>query len=303
MTPEAALTWQPQHPVNVRGTLGPLRRGRGDPTFRGGEDGVWRTTVMPTGPATYRVWQHGLHEVHGEAWGAGADEAVASLPEMLGGRDDASTFVPGHPLLEQSLRAHPGLHPARTGRVMEALIPAVLEQKVTGKEAMRAYRVLVQQFGTPAPGPAPEGMVVPPTPEVWRRIPSWDWQRAGVDPKRARTILNATRYAARLEEAVGMEREAAQARLQALPGIGVWTAAEISSRALGDADALSVGDFHVAAFVGWALLGHPIDDDEMVALLEPWRPHRWRVVRLLEVSGASKPRFGPKLTIQDHRRH
>jgi 3-methyladenine DNA glycosylase/8-oxoguanine DNA glycosylase len=287
----------------VRRTLGPLRRGRADPTYRSGQDGVWRTSQMATGPVTYRVHQRGAHEVHAQAWGPGAEEAIAWMPELLGGRDDPTGFAPVHPLLEQAHRAHPGLRVARTGRVMEALVPAVLEQKVTGQEALRAYRLLVTRFGSPAPGPAPEGMAVPPTAEGWRRIPSWEWHRAGVDPKRSRTICEATRYATRVEETVGMDREAAEARLRALPGIGVWTAAEIASRALGDADALSVGDYHLAAFVGWALLGRPVDDDGLLELLEPWRPHRYRVVRLLELSGASKPRFGPRLTIQDHRRH
>ena len=144
-------------------------------------------------------------------------------------------------------------------------------------------------------------MRVPPPAEVWRRIPSWDWHRAGVGPQRARTVLAASRLADRLEEAVGLEPAAALARLRAVPGIGEWTAAEIAQRALGDGDALSVGDYHLAGFVGWALIGRPLDDAGMVELLEPWRPHRYRVVRLLEISGASKPRFGPRMAIQDHR--
>lgn len=304
VTPDAALSWEPAHPVDVARTLGPMRRGPGDPTYARGEDGaVWRTAHPTSGPATYRVWQRGLHEVHAQAWGPGADEVIAHLPVELGALDDPAGFTPGHPLLERAMRSHPGIRMARTGRVMEALVPAVLEQKVTGKEALRAYRLLVRQFGTPAPGPAPGAMVAPPTAETWRRVPSWDWHRAGVDPKRSRTICEATRYASRIEETAGMDHAAARARLMALPGIGVWTAAEVGQRALGDPDAISVGDYHLAAFVGWALIDRPVDDAGMEELLEPWRGHRQRVVRLLEVSGASKPRFGPKMTVQDHRRH
>jgi 3-methyladenine DNA glycosylase/8-oxoguanine DNA glycosylase len=98
-----------------------------------------------------------------------------------------------------------------------------------------------------------------------------------------------------------MDPTAANRRLSAVPGIGVWTAAEVAQRALGDGDAVSVGDFHLSAFVGWALAGRPLDDDGMVELLERWRPHRYRVVRLLECSGVTKPRFGPRMTVQDHR--
>jgi 3-methyladenine DNA glycosylase/8-oxoguanine DNA glycosylase len=264
---------------------------------------VWRTTWTADGPATYRVSQRGLHEIACAAWGPGAERVVAGLADLLGGRDDLAGFDPGHPLLREAHARHPGLRVPRTGQVMEALVPAVIEQKVTGKQAFAGFRALVLRFGAPAPGPAPDGMRVPPPAEVWRRIPSWEWHRAGVDPQRSRTVCAATRVAARLEEAVGMPAAEAARRLSAVPGVGAWTVAETAQRALGDADALSVGDYHLSAYVGWALLGRPLDDAAMVELLEPWRPHRFRVVRLLECSGFRKPRFGPRLTVQDHRRH
>lgn len=300
----AQTTWRPRLPVDVRRTLSPLRRGAGDPTHRVTDDGaVWRTTLLPAGPATMRLTQRGLHEVTCEAWGAGAAEAVAGVPDLLGGRDDLTGFEPRHPLLAEAHSRHPGLRVPRTGRVVEALVPAVLEQKVTGKEARDAFRRLVLAHGTPAPGPAPAGMRVPPSAEAWRHIPSWEWHRAGVGPQRSRTVCLAMRSAGRLEEAVGMDRDDAARRLSAVTGIGPWTVAEVAQRALGDTDALSVGDFHLSQYVGWSLAGRPLDDDGMVQLLEAWRPHRYRVVRLLEVSGAGKPRFGPRLTIQDHRAH
>jgi 3-methyladenine DNA glycosylase/8-oxoguanine DNA glycosylase len=294
--------WRPRLPVDVRLTLAPLRRGAGDPTHRVELDGaVWRTTRTAAGPATYRLSQRGLHEIACTAWGPGAQEVVAGIADLLGGRDDPAGFEPAHPLLRDSATRHPGLRIPRSGQVMEALVPAVLEQKVTGKQARDSWRWLLRGYGEPAPGPAPVGMRVPPPADVWRNVPSWDWHRAGVDPRRAGTIVLAARVAGRLEEAVGMAPEAAARRLSAVQGIGPWTVAEVQQRALGDADALSVGDYHLAGFVGWALVGRPLDDDGMVELLEPWRPHRYRVVRLLECSGAVKPRFGPRLTIQDHR--
>jgi 3-methyladenine DNA glycosylase/8-oxoguanine DNA glycosylase len=300
--PDAQTVWRPQIAVDVVRTLAPLRRGRGDPTHRLSEDGaLWRTSAMSTGSVSYRLTQRGLHEVRCQAWGDGAAELVAGLPDLLGGRDLAADFEPGHPLLTRTAALVPGLRVPRTGRVVEALVPAVLEQKVTGKQARAAFRWLVLRHGTPAPGPAPDGMRVPPTPEVWRRVPSWEWHRAGVDPKRSRTVCEAVRVAPRLEETVGMAPADAVRRLCAVPGIGVWTAAEVAQRALGDTDAVSVGDYHLSQFVGWLLVGRPLDDDSMVELLEPWRPHRYRVVRLLECSGVSKPRFGPRMTVQDHR--
>jgi 3-methyladenine DNA glycosylase/8-oxoguanine DNA glycosylase len=182
--------------------------------------------------------------------------------------------------------------------VLEALVPAVLEQRVYGKDARRAWRMLVTKYGAPAPGPAPAHMRVPPPGEVWRRIPSWEFHLANVDPGRARTIVGCAQRADSLERLVGRTPEQARAALMSLPGVGEWTAAEIAQRAFGDADALSVGDYHVAKMVGWSLLGRPIDDPAMVELLEPIRPHRHRAVRLLEVSGlAVNPRFGPRQPI------
>ena len=298
-------TWRPQLPVDVRRTLSPLRRGGGDPTHRVTEDGaVWRTTPDAERARTYRLQQRGPHEVEAEAWGPGADEAVAGVPDLLGGRDTAEGFEPRHPLLADSAARHPGLRVPRTGRVVEALVPAVLEQKVTGKEARDSFRRLVLRFGSAAPGPAPDGMAVPPSAEGWRHVPS-----LGVAPRRRRPASAPARSAWRCGWPPGWSRPSAwrradaERRLTAVPGIGAWTVAEIAQRALGDTDALSVGDYHLSQYVGWSLAGRPLDDDGMVELLEPWRPHRYRVVRLLECSGATKPRFGPRLTIQDHRAH
>jgi 3-methyladenine DNA glycosylase/8-oxoguanine DNA glycosylase len=229
---------------------------------------------------------------------------VAGLPDLLGARDDPTGFEPRHPLLREANRRHPGLRVPRTGRVFEALVPAVLEQKVTGRQARAAWRWLVNRYGEPAPGPVPPGMRLPPGAEVWRRIPSWDWHFAGVEPSRSATIVACSRVASRLEECVEMTAADAERRLRRIPGVGVWTAAEVAQRALGNADALSLGDYHLAGFVGWSLLGRPLDDDGMVEFLQAWRPHRYRVVRLLEMSPeARKPRFGPRMTIQDHRRN
>jgi 3-methyladenine DNA glycosylase/8-oxoguanine DNA glycosylase len=201
------------------------------------------------------------------------------------------------------LRLHPGVRIPRSRRVFESLVPAVLEQKVTGKEARGSWVQLLRRYGEPAPGPVPTGLRVPPSPAVWGQIPSWDWHRAAVDPRRMRTVLAAARVASRLEETVTMGREDAMRRLTAVPGVGEWTAAEVAVRALGDTDAVSVGDYHLASLVGWALTGRPVDDDGMLALLAPWRPQRAKVVRLIELSGVAKPRFGPRMTVQDHRAH
>ncbi|MFE3441627.1 DNA-3-methyladenine glycosylase family protein [Nocardia sp. NPDC059180] len=291
--------------VDLSHTLSPLRRGPGDPCYQVTRDGAhWLTARMPEGPVTYRLVQAGPCAVDARAWGAGATEFLDRLPWMLCLDEDLSGFDPTHPKIVEAHRRHPGLRMLRTGLVFEALVPAVLEQKVHTVSAHASWRRLVRQFGTTPPGPAPDGMRVAPDADGWRRIPSWTFHRANVGPQRSQTIVRAARVAESLERCTEMEPAAAARLLRSVPGIGEWTVAEISQRAFGDADALSVGDFHLAAIVGWTLLGRPIDDAAMVEYLEPLRPHRYRSVRLLSVSGqAHKPKFGPRTPITDHSWH
>jgi 3-methyladenine DNA glycosylase/8-oxoguanine DNA glycosylase len=190
----------------------------------------------------------------------------------------------------------------RSGRVLEALVPAVLEQKVTGMEARRSWRELLRRFGSAAPGPAPAGMRVVPEPREWAAIPSWEWHRAGVGPQRSATVVRVARVAGRLEECVDLTLADADRRMRAVNGVGVWTSAETAQRALGDADAVSVGDFHLPRLVGFALAGErDADDTRMLELLAPFRPHRYRVVRLLEHVGPRPERRGPRFAPRDYR--
>ena len=290
-------------PVSPAFTLSPLRRGGGDPCYLVAADGaIWRTSLMRTGPVSARIVRSGIHTIGCEIWGSGAEEFADGFPALMGADDDGSGFAPEEPTIAEAYRRVPHLRLGRTGRVLESLIPAVIEQRVAGKDAFRAWRILVTKFGSPAPGPAPSRMRVPPAAEVWRRIPSWEFHLANVDPGRARTVVGCAQRADALERQVNRPTEEARAALTSLPGVGIWTAAETAQRAFGDADALSIGDYHLANVVGSTLLGHRIDDDAMVELLAPLRPHRHRAVRLLEVSGlARNPRFGARQAIPNLR--
>jgi 3-methyladenine DNA glycosylase/8-oxoguanine DNA glycosylase len=187
---------------------------------------------------------------------------------------------------------------------MEALVPAILEQKVPGVEAQRAWRILLAKFGTPPPGPAPRGMRVFPEPKTWRRIPSWEWHRAGVEGIRAQTIVTAASVSDSLERLLAQTHEEADRKLRTIAGIGQWTSAEARQRAAGDPDAVSVGDFHLPKIVGWVLAGREqTDDAAMLELLAPYAGHRHRVARLAELSGlGGPPRRGPRLPVRDYRR-
>jgi 3-methyladenine DNA glycosylase/8-oxoguanine DNA glycosylase len=296
----ASLVWHPPFTLDLRRTLAPLRRGGGDPTCRVEGESFWRTALTPVGPGTVRLRQRGL-AVHADAWGEGAQWLLDGVPDLCGASDDPDAFESHHVLVAESARRVPGLRLPRCRLVTEMAVGAVLEQKVTGVEARRAWRWLVLRHGTAAPGPAPRGMRVAPTPGRWKRIPSWDWHRAGVDPKRSRTAIAVASVASALERTVELSGTEAGKVLQQVPGVGPWTAAEVVQRAHGCPDSVSVGDYHLAAFVGWALLGHPLDDEGMLAELACYAGQRQRAVRFLECSGARKPRFGPRMTIEDHR--
>lgn len=309
--PGRTRTWVPGVALDLGLVLGPLRRGPGDPTFRAAPDGsVWRACRTPAGPGTLRVaLRDGV--VRGEAWGPGAEWLLEQLPELLGAADDPEAFAPRHRIVALARHRRPGLRLTRTGLVMESLIPSVLEQKVTADEAYRAWRLLVRKFGEPAPGPAGvagvsgvsggrQGLFVVPSARDWALIPSWEWHRAGVDNKRASTILRAVRVAGRLEEAVALDPERARARLELVVGVGPWTSAEVVQRSHGAADAVTVGDLHLPGIVGFALAGdRDADDEVMLSLLEPYAGQRHRVARLILLSGRTPGRRAPRMYKRD----
>ncbi|MFC0602768.1 DNA-3-methyladenine glycosylase family protein [Streptomyces palmae] len=304
----------PKGDLHLGLALGPLRRGPGDPAFRVGSDGaVWRASRTPDGPGTIRIARDGA-EVVAEAWGPGGPWLLDGLPALLGADDDPSVFVPRHRLVHEAHRRYPGLRLCRTGLVLESLIPSILEQKVTSDEAYRGWRLLLQRFGEPAPGPASEDsggggrggvsgrLRVMPDPRGWAMIPSWEWHKAGVDAKRAETVIRAARAARRLEEAAGMPSAEAAARLRLIPGIGPWTAAETLQRSNGCPDAVTVGDLHLPGIVGYALTGQRgLDDAAMLELLEPYAGQRHRAARLVLLSGRVPERRAPRFSVRDFR--
>jgi 3-methyladenine DNA glycosylase/8-oxoguanine DNA glycosylase len=269
--------WVPDGPLDLGLTLGPLRRGPGDPAFQVAPDGaVWRASRTPAGPGTLRVAAV-AGAVDAEAWGPGADWLLSGLPALLGADDNPSAFTARHRLVHEAHRRHPGLRLTRTGLVLESLIPSILEQKVTADEAYRAWRLLLRRHGEPAPGPA-DTMRVMPDPRSW-------------------ALIRAVRAAARLQEAAAMASAEASRRLQAILGIGPWTAAETLQRANGDPDAVTVGDFHLPNIVGYALTGERRSDDAaMLALLAPYAGQRHRAARYILLGGRIPPRRGPRFT-------
>jgi 3-methyladenine DNA glycosylase/8-oxoguanine DNA glycosylase len=287
----------------VSAILGRHRRGAGDPTYCIDPQGAhWRGLRTPEGPATLRIEARPSEgAVYAEAWGPGASWVLASVPDLLGDADDVSGFDPVHPVLVEAWRRNGHWRQGRSGLVLESLVPAILEQKVTGQEAFAGFRMLVHRYGERAPGPGPElRLWVQPNAETLRAIPSWEWLTMHVDHARSRAIVTAARVAESLERTLDVPHDEADRRLRSLPGIGVWTSAETRARAHGDPDAVSFGDWHVAKDIGWALAGRPFDDVELEEFLEPWRPHRGRVQSLVLLAGLHRPRHGPRMAPRTH---
>jgi 3-methyladenine DNA glycosylase/8-oxoguanine DNA glycosylase len=297
----AERTWDAGRPLDLRATLRPLVRGTHDPAHRFDQTGrFWWACRTPDGPGTLTLTARD-GRVHAQAWGAGAAWLLERVPTLLGDGDDWSQLdVSAVPVLHDVHRTHPGVRLPATGLVLDALVPAVLEQKVTGQEARRSWRLLLTRFGEPAPGPAT--LRVPPPAAVLLDLPTWEWHRLGVDLKRQRTIRAAASVASRMEEAAHLPHAAAEARLAYVPGIGPWTVAETLQRAVGHPDAVSVGDYHLPNMVVHLLTGRARGTDaEMLELLGAWPGQRQRVMRLVELAGIPAPRYGPRFHYTDIR--
>jgi 3-methyladenine DNA glycosylase/8-oxoguanine DNA glycosylase len=301
------LGGDPARGFDLRAVLGLHVRGAGDPTMRVAAGAAIRASVTPDGPGAIDLRVAG-GEVHARAWGPGAAWLMARVPALLGLDDDDTGFVPvHHPFVASLARRRGRVRLGRTGAVWEALLPAIIEQRITGTEAWRNFRRLVRACGNPAPGPLP--LFLPPTAEAVAALPTWRLVALGIEPRRAALLRRAAREAPRVEALAAAARlpggggaGAANlaAVLRSMPGIGPWTAAEVTLRALGDPDAVSIGDAHLAHVVAFALTGRPRGtDEEMLELLAPWVGHRARVVRLLEGAGIMPPRFGPRVAPRD----
>jgi 3-methyladenine DNA glycosylase/8-oxoguanine DNA glycosylase len=295
------------NPIDLRTALGLLVRGAGDPTMRVAAGAAIRASVTPDGPGAIEIRLAGPI-VQATAWGPGAARLLDGLHALLGLDDNDTGFDPTlHPVVAGLARRRGRPRLGRTTAVWEALLPAILEQRITGTEAWRNHRRLVRAHGEPAPGPL--GLVLPPTPAAIAALASWRLIELGIEPRRGTLLRRIAREAARYEAlgeparspgGGGAGAPALAAALLRNPGIGPWTAAEVTARALGDPDAVSVGDAHLSNVVAFALTGRARGtDEEMLGLLAPWAGHRARVVRLLETSGIVPPRFGPRVAPRD----
>jgi 3-methyladenine DNA glycosylase/8-oxoguanine DNA glycosylase len=287
---------RPALAVDLALTLGPLRRGPSDPTMQIDSQGAfWRATRTPLGPATARFAERATG-IDVDAWGPGAEWVIAHSPELLGGCDSVEGFAP-EGRLRALHRRLVGLRITRSRAVYEALVPTICGQRVTWVEAQASYRRMTRAWGEAAPGP--EGLLLVPSPDVLALRPSHELRALGVELKRMATLRAVARRAAQLEKVADMPPSRARACLETVPGIGPWTSAHVALVALGDADAVPLGDDSLPHLVSFAFTGEPRGNDaRMIELLSPFAGHRGRVIRLLLASGLRVPRFGPRRPIR-----
>lgn len=283
-----------RRPLDLRLTLAPCRIGRGDPCTKLKSDEAFRATRTPDGPATLHLRVDGP-ELRAAAWGDGAEWALGQVPELVGQGDDPD-FPTDDPLIRDLQTRIPGLRIGATRRVLEAIVPAVCAQKVSPYEAKRAYRQIVEALGEPAPGAPGIDLLLPPDARTLASTGYHDLHPLGLERSRADVVRRSAARAATVESVVDDPPELAEQRLRSIAGLGVWTSARVREAALGDPDAVPVGDAALKHLVSFVFTGERRGTDaQMIELLEPFRGNRGRVLRLLKAAGLGPPRhdLGP----------
>ena len=297
--PSAAGLVLPLQGADLDGTLRLLGMLPRDPTLRLRPGHLERATVTPEGTATLLVrWAGDTATVR--AVGDGAAWLLARAPVALGCLDDASGFAPQEQPLRDLWRRHRGDRIPRTSTLWHDLAWFVVQQRVRREDADAQWARLVTACGTPAPGA--EGLLAPPDAATVARLPYAQLHALGLERRRAQALVEAARAVVRLQHLVDDPFEEVEPHLRRVPGIGPWTSSCLATHTWGCADRVVEGDDGIPSLVAWVLAREArADDARMLQLLEPYRPHRARVVRLALRSGLRPPRFGPRRPAHDIR--
>ncbi|MEM7093063.1 MAG: DNA-3-methyladenine glycosylase 2 family protein [Actinomycetota bacterium] len=290
MTPDATAE-RTIDGIDLRSTLRFPTLLTGDPCSRLGAASFERATWTPEGAASIRVrWTQKPEAVaSADAWGDGAAWLIERLDGLLGLDDDLTGFAPDTSALRAVWEQNTGLRVCRTGTVWHDVAWLILQQRVRFEDAASAWRAMTYDLGEPAPGPL--DLKLPAPAERIAALPYDAFHRFGIERSRAENLIRAAREMPRVVPRVDSPFEEVAPRLQAIRGIGPWTLAGLESMTWGSSDAVIVGDVGIPGLVCW-FLGRERngDDARMLELLEPYRPHRYRILQLAFASGARVPR-------------
>lgn len=292
--------------ADVGATLACYQHGPGDPTTwlettgRGPRAGgrFVRATWTPDGPATLSLRWAGDGSIDTESFGPGAAWLARQAPAMVGATDPEHLLEAAeHPVVAAAARANRHLRIGASGDLYHELLPFVIEQRITAVEAHRQWQRLCIDLGEPAPGPFAR-LLLPPAPDVLARQPSWWFHPRGIERKRAEPLIEIGRHAAKFWAWATAGPDEAARKLALLRGVGPWTIGSVLGPALGDPDAVPVGDFHFKNVISHQLAGRARGTDEqMLELLAPYAGQRGRVLRHVVRHGGAAPKFGPKQRI------
>ena len=289
-----------QHPYDLQMTVAYNRTDKA-PARQGSGGWFWRVQRTPEGPVTVAMRQPEPHRVEVRGWGPGRDWAMAHLDRWLGLNDDPSGFEAHHPMIRDQWRRHPGLRIGATLEPLEVLLWTIAGQRVTTASAQRSWREMKHIWGAAPPEPTggmrvPPELRLPPCPDTLSQLSYAHLHRVGLERSRAKTVLEVCRRRKRITALGELEPEDARQRLMSLPGIGPWTANRVAIVAWGHPDTVQTGDYWLPHMIVHALTGRPrSSDEEMLSVLDVYRPQRTRAVRLIATTNHTAPRYGAKL--------
>jgi 3-methyladenine DNA glycosylase/8-oxoguanine DNA glycosylase len=276
--------------IDVLATLRPIAYMRHDPTVHLVEGQLVRATITPDGPGTIEVrWRSGSASL--EVWGPGGDWLDAHAESLLGVRDDIDGFAPTDDRIAAMWKRQRGLRMTATHTLWHDLAWLIPGQRVTTQDAARSWAAMVRTFGEPAPGP--HGLRLPPSPDRIAAAAYHELHPCGIERQRAQNLRAAAKAMPALMERTWADTTELRAALERIPGVGPWTATNVATTTYGDPDEVVLGDYGIPSSITWALAGRRVGTDaEMLELLEPHRPHRWRVARLIMRASPRPPRHG-----------
>ncbi len=160
----------------------------------------------------------------------------------------------------------------------ELAVRAILGQQVSVRAARTFAGRIAAANGTPLERPVDGITHLFPTAE---QLAGSSLASLGLTTARAGTLAQVAELAAAgdVDLSGTADPAATAARLLAVPGIGPWTIAYVSMRALRDPDAFPVGDLGVRA--GFRALGLPSAPAAMRAHADRWRP--WRAYAVMHL--------------------